>query len=82
MGIVLYEKLRRSIKNIRFQDLTKAVDLFGFELVRVKGDHHIFTRSDIPQALNLQPSKNNKAKPYQIKQFLNIIQEYELLDNL
>ena len=34
---------------------------FAFE-DRIRGDHHIFSRSDIPEIINLQP-KGTKAKP-------------------
>lgn len=39
----LFNRLGSSTKNIRFRDLTKAAEVFGFKLARVKGDHHIFT---------------------------------------
>lgn len=34
--------------------------------------HHIFTRGDIAEIINLQP-KGNEAKAYQVKQIRNII---------
>ena len=42
----------RSDHNIAFSDLTKLLERFGFES-RVKGSHHIFTKSDIEEILNL-----------------------------
>jgi hypothetical protein len=48
----------------------------GFE-EHIKGDHHIFTRSDVEEILNLQP-KNSKGKPYQVKQVRGVILKYNL----
>ena len=48
---------------------------------RVKGDHHIYYRDDIPEILNLQPS-GNKAKPYQVKQVREVILKYHLSEDI
>ena len=53
------------------------MEAFGFALARVSGSHHIFERSGIPELVNLQ-SRKGKAKPYQVKQFLKLIEEYNL----
>jgi len=42
-----------------------------------RGSHHIFTRSDVEEILNLQP-RGSKAKPYQVKQVRTILVEYRL----
>jgi hypothetical protein len=44
---------------------------------RVRGSHHIFTRVDVAEILNLQP-KGNKAKAYQVKQVRSVILAYGL----
>ena len=62
--------------NIDFDDLCRLLDTLGFT-ERVKGDHHIFTRTGIDEIINIQP-KQNKAKPYQVKQVRNIILRYRL----
>ncbi|MEM6429694.1 MAG: type II toxin-antitoxin system HicA family toxin [Deinococcota bacterium] len=62
--------------SIRFDSLRKLLMALGFE-ERIKGDHHIFTRANVKEILNLQP-KNAKAKPYQVKQVRNIILKYKL----
>ena len=54
--------------------------MIGFS-VRIKGDHFIYTKSDIEEIINIQP-KGNKAKPYQVKQIRNIILKYKLGGNL
>jgi predicted RNA binding protein YcfA (HicA-like mRNA interferase family) len=44
---------------------------------RIKGSHHIFTRRDVEEIINIQP-KGNKAKAYQVKQIRNVILKYRL----
>ena len=64
-------------KNMSFSDLMLLVEAFGFTLVRINGSHHIFTHSDIPDLVNLQNVKG-KAKPYQVKQFLSLVEQHNL----
>jgi predicted RNA binding protein YcfA (HicA-like mRNA interferase family) len=62
--------------NIAFSDLCSLLKRLGFA-ERVRGDHHIFTRDDVEEILNLQP-KQAKAKPYQVKQVRAVIYQYRL----
>jgi predicted RNA binding protein YcfA (HicA-like mRNA interferase family) len=64
--------------NIRFSDLRALLLRLGFE-ERIKGSHHIFTREDIGEILNLQPRKA-LAKPYQVKQVRKILVRYKLAE--
>ena len=73
----LLQKLLTGTKNIRFSEAVACSESFGFKLDRVNGSHHIFTHPDIPELLNLQNVKG-KAKPYQIKQLLQLIETYNL----
>ncbi len=52
--------------NIPFEGLCNLLKNMGFDM-RVRGSHHIFTKDDVEEILNLQP-KGAKAKPYQAKQ--------------
>ena len=63
-------------RNISFSDLYNILIALGFS-VRIKGDHHIFTRQDVVEIINIQPD-GNKAKPYQVKQVRNLILKYKL----
>lgn len=65
-----------SDKNIAFSDLVNLLTKFGF-LIRVNGSHHIFSREDVEEIINLQ-SKNGQAKPYQVKQVRELIVKYGL----
>jgi predicted RNA binding protein YcfA (HicA-like mRNA interferase family) len=75
----LYQRLVNSQKNVKFNDFIAVVTGFGFELDRIKGSHQIYKHPDITEELlSLQPAKNGDAKPYQIKQFLSLVEEYNL----
>lgn len=73
----LFRKILSGSGNIRFEDLVTVVGAFGFRLSRVSGSHHIFTHARIPGLLNLQ-ERQGKAKEYQIRQFLALVEEYDL----
>ncbi|HXF71161.1 MAG TPA: type II toxin-antitoxin system HicA family toxin [Actinomycetota bacterium] len=68
---------RGSLKNVRFDDMRRMVEAFGFELKRVRGSHHIFVHPDLPELINLQ-EVDGQAKPYQIRQFLRLVERYSL----
>lgn len=65
---------------IKFSELQNLLKLLGFT-ERIKGDHHIYTKNDIKEIINIQP-KSSYAKPYQVKQIRNIILKYKLGDEL
>ena len=66
-----------NLQNVRFQDMVSLIEAFGFRLQRVGGSHHIFVHTDIPELLNLQ-NVNDEAKPYQIRQFLRLVERHNL----
>jgi len=76
------EKLSRLIlsgasdANIEFKPLCNYLSNMGFN-ERIKGDHHIFTKINVDEILNIQPL-GSKAKPYQVKQVRNLIVKYHL----
>ena len=74
---VLDQILRgNSDANIDFNDLCSLLDALGFR-ERVRGSHHIFTRTGVSEIINLQP-KGSKAKPYQVRQVRQLIIKYNL----
>ncbi len=66
----------RSDANIRFSELCQLLLRLGFA-VRIRGDHHIFSREGMAEIVNLQP-KGPMAKPYQVRQVRNLITRYQL----
>jgi len=73
----LLKKLLSGSKNVRFAEAVACVEAFGFRLARISGSHHIYVHPDVPELINLQ-NVDGKAKPYQIKQFLQIVEQYNL----
>ena len=73
----LLDKLLSGSRNIRFEEATRAAELFGFQLVRVSGSHHIFQHPGITELINLQNVKG-QAKPYQVRQLLQLVEQYDL----
>jgi predicted RNA binding protein YcfA (HicA-like mRNA interferase family) len=74
---LLIRIIRGNYSNISFADIVDLAMGFGFELSRVKGSHHIFKHSDVVELLNLQ-EVHGKAKPYQIRQLLKLVERYDL----
>lgn len=73
----ILQKILSGSRNISFSEMRILTEAFGFKLARIKGSHHIFIHKDGPELINLQ-NVNGKVKPYQIKQFLEIIEKYNL----
>jgi predicted RNA binding protein YcfA (HicA-like mRNA interferase family) len=69
-----------SDKNIDFKDLQKVLLKLGF-YERIKGSHYIYTKENVEEIINIQPSNEGNAKPYQVKQVREIIIKYQLLEN-
>ncbi|MDQ6951766.1 MAG: type II toxin-antitoxin system HicA family toxin [Mariprofundales bacterium] len=66
--------LARSDANIAFTDLIALLLAMGFR-ERVRGSHHLFTRSDVVERVNLQRD-GSKVKPYQVRQVRAILSQY------
>ncbi len=73
----LLQQILNNSKNVSFNDMLKLIEAFGFKLSRVNGSHHIFSRADIHELVNIQNVKG-KAKPYQIQQFLTLVEKHNL----
>ena len=74
----LLRKALDSPQNLRFAEFCALAQAFGYKLDRVRGSHHIFVHRAASRPLNLQEVRG-KAKPYQVKQFLRDIEEFQLM---
>lgn len=74
------ERILAGSKNIRFGDMVRLVEAFGFRLSRINGSHHIFTHPGVRELVNLQ-NVHGQAKPYQIRQFLSLVETHNLRIN-
>lgn len=74
----LLEKILRgaSDANISFDGLCHLLRVLGFDM-RIRGSHHIFSKAEVEEILNLQP-RGAHAKPYQVKQVRQVLVKYRL----
>ncbi len=70
-------KVLAGSKNIAFNDFVALVEGFGFRLSRTSGSHHIFIHPNVKELVNLQ-NVNGQVKPYQIRQFMELVERYAL----
>jgi len=63
--------------NVRYNDFETLIKAYGFRRTRGNGSHEIYRRKDIMEIVNIQ-NDNGKAKSYQVKQFLSLIEKYNL----
>lgn len=78
----LLQRLILSTRDVRFSEAVAVAEAFGFRWDRINGSQHIgsqhiFVHPDIQELLNLQDLKGN-AKPYQIKQMLELVERHNL----
>lgn len=73
----ILEKVLSGQKNIKFNEMVTLIEAFGFSLARISGSHHIFHHPEIPELVNLQ-NKKGEVAPYQVRQILSLIEEYNL----
>lgn len=75
----LLKKARENPQNVKFSELCKLCELIGMEPRNPSGSHVPYKRSKPPRfTLSIQ-DKNGMAKPYQVKQLLQFIDDYGLL---
>ena len=72
-----YTAFKSKNKGKKFEVLCNAAELFRFRGDR--GSHRIYVRDGVREMLNFQNVKG-KAKPYQVKQFLKVVEKYKLLE--
>ena len=73
----LLKKMLSGSKNVHFDEMITLAEAFGFRLSRVSSSHHIFAHPQVRELVNLQ-NVNGQAKPYQIRQFLQLVERYNL----
>ena len=75
----VYRELKGRVTNIRFEELCQAAESFGFKFKGGKGSHRIFVREGVKELLNFQDVRG-KSKPYQVRQFIKLIEKYNLVE--
>jgi len=75
----IYEKAKSSPNNFSFSELCWLAEHVDFEFKRPKGSHKFYKHKTIKGSIMNFQNDNGKAKPYQIKQLLNFIDEHDLI---
>ena len=73
----LLAKALTGSNNLRFTEAVRLAEAFGFRLSRVRGSHHVFVHPTLRELVNLQ-EVSGKAKPYQVRQLLDLVERYNL----
>jgi len=76
----LYFEVIFLVVPIRFEELCKAAEIFAFQFRGGKGSHRVYVREGVREILNFQ-NVDGKAKPYQVRQLLKVIEKYNLLED-
>lgn len=64
-------------KVISFRDFEKLLAAFGFTLDRTTGSHRQYTHPKLRRTFPVQPSGKD-AKRYQVREFLELVEEHGL----
>lgn len=74
----LYERLTAGSGGaISFRDFKKLLRAFGFKHDRTVGSHRQYVHSKVPRPFPVQPTGKD-AKRYQVREFLELVEEYAL----
>ena len=74
----LYAKLLANPRSsMSFRDFEKLLRAFGFEHDRTKGSHAIWVHPKVTRPFPVQPTGKD-AKIYQIREFLELVEEHGL----
>ena len=71
----LLAKARNNPQGLRFAELCKLAQCFGWTHDRTRGSHHLFKRPGSMGLMVFQDAENGRAKPYQVRQLLRSIDQ-------
>jgi len=74
------EELKANPKKVRFTRLCQIAEAFGFKTRKGTGSHRVYFRDGICELLNFQ-NEDGWAKAYQVRQFIKIIEKYNLQED-
>ena len=74
----LYARLHTNpAPTLSFRDFERLLRAFGFEYVRTTGSHRQYVHPKLTRPLPVQP-EGKDAKRYQVREFLELIEEHGL----
>ena len=69
--------LRNPGGTLDFREFERLIVATGFVMMRIRGSHRAYRHPDVDQLLVIQP-RGKEAKPYQVREFLDMIEAYKL----
>jgi predicted RNA binding protein YcfA (HicA-like mRNA interferase family) len=69
--------LQSTDRTVSFRDFVALIEAFGFVHVRTKGSHQSYKHPTCPKLMVVQPLGKD-AKRYQVREFLDLVREFEL----
>ena len=76
-AVLLDRVLTGAVENVAFADAQRLMEALGFELLRIRGSHHVYGRPGLRELVNLQEHRG-RAKPYQLRQVAALARRYDL----
>jgi predicted RNA binding protein YcfA (HicA-like mRNA interferase family) len=73
----IWAGLQHSLHNVRFGDFCRVIEWFSFVQKGGKGSHYTYLHKDVHDIIDVQ-SFGGEAKPYQIRQFIRLVERYKL----
>ena len=73
----LFQLARKSPTGLRFSDLCRLAEAFGFTFQRQKGSHRIYAHDGIGEIMNFQDD-HGTAKAYRVRQLLACVERNQL----
>lgn len=67
-------------KNIRFERFCNVIEAIGFHFKGGRGSHRVYSMGGVIEILSIQ-NEEGKAKPYQVTQFIDIVDKYNLMES-
>lgn len=76
----LLDELKANPKKIRFKRVCQIAEAYGFQTRKGAGSHRVYYRDGVREILNFQ-NEGGRAKAYQVRQFIKIIENYSLQED-
>jgi predicted RNA binding protein YcfA (HicA-like mRNA interferase family) len=73
----LYEQVLHQNRALSFSEFQRLLEAFGYCLKRQNGSHMAYRHQSVMDTRIIQP-KGKMAKPYQVDQFLDMVEKYAL----
>ena len=62
---------------VKFREVCRLAEAYGYRLDRISGSHHIYEHSGTKRPLNFQ-NVRGMAKAYKVRQLLRDVEEFNL----